>query len=127
MTRERTSRPTLSVPSTCARPGGASVLLRFCLSGSCGDSSGAPRASVAATSRTTAPNGPSRARAARRSARQERSTGADARVEPAIEEIHEQVAHDEADRDEEDHALHERVVAGEDRVDHEPAHAGQRE
>ena len=44
ITRESTSRPTLSVPSRWARLGLASALPRFCFSGSCGDTSGAASA-----------------------------------------------------------------------------------
>ena len=46
---------------------------------------------------------------------------------PAIEEVDEQVAQDEADGDQQHDALHQRVVAREDRVDHQAADAGQRE
>ena len=45
----------------------------------------------------------------------------DPRIDPAIEEVHQQVAQDEADGDEQHHALHERVVPREDRVHHEAA------
>ena len=44
ITRESTSRPTLSVPSRWARLGRASALPRFCFSGSYGDTSGAASA-----------------------------------------------------------------------------------
>ncbi len=76
-----------------------------------------------ASSMTAAPNGARRARAARRSVRQRRSrrgraaaaparVGADTLampdpgVDPAIEEIHRQVAHDEAGGDQQDNPLH---------------------
>src|SRR5439155_1401900 len=48
----------------------------------------------------------------------------DPRIDPAIQEIHEQVAHDEADGDEQDHALHERIGAREDGGHHPAPHAG---
>src|SRR5262245_6134329 len=127
MTRERTSRPTLSVPSQWVGLGRASAFPRFCLSGSYGDRSGAPSATTSATSSTAAPKGASRARAARRRASQRRSVRPDARVDPAIEEVDEQVAQDEADRDQQHHALHQRIVAREDRVHDEAADAGQSE
>src|SRR5256885_13789742 len=127
ITRLSTSRPTLSVPSQCARPGRARALPRSWASGSEGASTGAARATTTAARRTAAPNGASRARAARRSASQRRSPTAGSetakpRVDVAIEDVHEQIAHDEAERDQEDHALHQRVVAREHRVDDEPAH-----
>src|SRR5215831_327449 len=111
ITRDSTSRPTLSVPSTWARPGRASALSRSCLRGSYGASTEAPNAMTSAASSTAAPNGASRARAARRSARQRPSADPDARVEPAIEQVDDQVAGDEAERDQQDHALHQRIIA----------------
>src|SRR5215470_10836586 len=135
ITRESTSRPTLSVPRKWARPGLARMLPRSCRSGSYGETTGARTATTSATSTTTAPRGARRVRAAWRSTSQRRSRAGEAvvararaaagsaisdpRIDPAIEEIHEQVAQDEADGDEQDHALHERVVAREDGVDHE--------
>src|SRR6266850_3889654 len=110
-TRESTSRPTLSVPSQWPVPGRASALPRFCLSGSCGASAGAPTASASAASRMTAP----------------KRLAADPGIDEAIEDVDEEVAHDEADRDQEYDALHERVVAREDGVHHEAADAGQGE
>src|SRR5919201_3194510 len=140
MTRLNTSRPTLSVPSQCARPGRARLLPRFCASGSYGASSGAASAMTMAASSTAAPNGASRARVARRSASQRRSrtvtasrvtsarsANPDSGIDPAIQQVDEQIAHDEAERDQQDHALDERIVAREDRVDDEPSHARQRE
>src|SRR5215467_3235044 len=140
ITRLSTSRPTLSVPSQCARPGRARLLPRFCASGSYGDSSGAASATMTAVRSTAAPKGASRARAARRSASQRRSrtavsvdaagarsANADSGIDPAIEQVDEQVAHDETDRDEQNHALDQRIVACEHRIDHETAHARQRE
>src|SRR5207302_2299248 len=95
---------------------------------------GAASATTMAASSTAAPNGARRARAARRKASQRRSLTAgagsaktDARVDVSIEEIDEQVAHDEAERDQEDHALHQRVVAREHGVDDEAADPGERE
>src|SRR5215470_4892954 len=95
---------------------------------------------MTAVSITTTPNGASRARAARRSASQRRSrTGvsaaaararsanADSGIDPAIEQVDEQVAHDERDGDQQNHALDQWIVAREDRVDHEAADARQRE
>src|SRR5438045_3626542 len=107
-TRESTSRPTLSVPSQWPAPGRASALPRFCLSGSCGASAGAPMA------RASGMTGPNR-------------LAADPGIDEAIEDVDQEVAHDEADRDQEYDALHERVVAREDGVHHEAADAGQGE
>src|SRR5216684_8832325 len=143
ITRESTSRPTLSVPRRWARPGLARTLPRSCLRGSWGDTMGASTATMSAASITTTPRGARRVRAACRSTTHRRSrtgtevaahtmTGAgsaisDPRIDPAIEEIHEQVAQDEADGDEQDHALHERIVAREDGVHHQAPHAGEGE
>src|SRR6266702_6829589 len=138
ITRASTSRPTLSVPRRWAGPGCASAWPRSCLSGSSGETTGARIATATAASITATPNGASRAPAARRSIRHRRArTGRgaagwamaagsaipDPRVDPAIEEVHQQVAQDEAYRDEQHDALHERVVAREDRVHHETADA----
>src|SRR5216684_1285447 len=143
ITRESTSRPTLSVPRRWARLGLARTLPRSCLKGSWGDTMGASTATMSAASITTTPRGARRVRAACRSTTHRRSrtgtevaahtmTGAgsaisDPRIDPAIEEIHEQVAQDEADGDEQDHPLHQRVVPREDRVHHEAAHPRQGE
>src|SRR5436309_11984305 len=126
ITRASTSRPTLSVPRRWAGPGWASVLARSCLSGSYGETTGARIATASAASITATPNGASRAPAARRSIRHRRAlTGgaadgcliaaagsaiSDPGIDPAIEEVDQQVAQDEADGDEQHHALHERVV-----------------
>src|SRR5689334_20669613 len=47
----------------------------------------------------------------------------DARVEPRVGEVDQEIDHHEAERDQEDEGLHHRVVAVRDRVDHEPAHS----
>src|SRR5215475_15983507 len=131
--RASTSRPTLSVPRRCARLGGASVWPRSCLRGSYGEIAGAKIATTSAASRTATPNGASRAPAARRSARHRgegrgaaagpRARAPSARpdpgVDPAIQEIHREVRQDEAHRDQQHHALDERIIAGEHRVDDE--------
>src|SRR6185503_15803296 len=127
MTRDITSRPTLSVPSRWARSGRASALPRFWRSGSCGATRGAASAPTRATSSTAAPNGASRALAARRRTLQRRSAVADAGVDEPIEQVDHQVADDEADGDQQHDALNERIVAREHRVDHEATDAGQRE
>src|SRR5688500_18453084 len=51
----------------------------------------------------------------------------DARVEPRIGEVHEEVDDHEAERDQKHERLHDRVVAMGDGVDDEPADAVQRE
>src|SRR5262245_18404763 len=144
MTRESTSRPTLSVPRRWAGPGRARLWPRSCLSGSYGDRRGASSATATAVSITAAPNGASRALAARRSTRQRSRAGRtgaaaargiasagsaipDPRVEPAVEHVDQEAAQDEADRDQEDDALYQGVVPREDGVDHQPADAGQGE
>src|ERR1700730_4259362 len=122
ITRESTSRPTLSVPRRWARPGLARMLPRSCLRGSWGDTMGASTATTRAASIITTPRGARRVRAACRRTAHRRSRTAtavttraitgpasaisDPRIDPAIEEIHEQIAQDETDRDEQDHALH---------------------
>src|SRR6266542_5000426 len=141
--RESTSRPTLSVPMRWERSGRARVLPRSCLSGSYGEITGAKSATTIARSITTTPSGPRRVRAACRSTVQRRARSrprrdgramaaagsaiSDPGIDPAIEQIDGQVAQDEAHRDEQDHPLHQWIVAREDRVHHEAAHAGQGE
>src|SRR5437773_6448525 len=121
-TRLSTSRPTLSVPSQCARPGRARMFPRFCASGSYGASSGAASATTMAASNTAAPNGASRARAARRSASQRRSRTAGSRatsarsakpdsgIDPAIQQVDEEGADDEADCAQHNYALRHSIV-----------------
>src|SRR4029453_17854374 len=102
--------------------------------------SGAARATSTASSMTAAPNGASRAPAARRSTFQRtalngarlprpgrRSARSDPGIDPAIEHVDHEVAHDEAHGDQQHDALHERVVAGKYRVDHEASDTGQGE
>src|SRR5207237_395570 len=67
ITRESTSRPTLSVPRRWARPGLARTLPRSCLRGAWGDTTGASTATTRAASITTTPRGARRGRAACRS------------------------------------------------------------
>src|SRR6059036_3834486 len=50
---------------------------------------------------------------------------AHARVEDAVQHIHEQVGEDHDDRDEHDEVLDDGIVAPEDRLDQEPRDAGQ--
>src|SRR5690554_3147231 len=52
---------------------------------------------------------------------------ADPRVDDGVEEVDDDVHDDEADGDEQDGPLHDRVVAREDRVDEQAADAGPRE
>src|SRR5262245_42528353 len=143
ITRESTSRPTLSVPRGCAQLGRSSAWSRFCLRGSWGDSAGANAAARRAASSTAAPKGARRAAAARRRTTQgrarsdrggagaarlaTRSASSDPGIDEAIEHVHEEVAHDEADGDQQHHALHEGVVPREHGVDDEAADAGEGE
>src|SRR5947207_14941177 len=101
----------------------------------------APSATSTAATKTAAPNGASRARAARCSTTHRRSRAgggaagraiaavrsaiSDPGTDPAIQKIDEEIAQDEAEGDQENHALHQRVVAREDGLDHEAAEAGQ--
>src|SRR5262245_55484376 len=55
------------------------------------------------------------------------SAMADPRVEQHVQEVDDDVDHDEGDGDDQRAALHHHQVALEDRVDQQPAHAGQRE
>src|SRR6266536_5549048 len=141
--RESTSRPTLSVPMRWERSGLARVWPRSCLSGSYGEITGAKSAATIARSITTTPSGPKRVRAAcrrtvhrrarSRPGREARAMAAagsaisDPGIDPAIEQVHGQVAQDEAHRDAQDHALHQWIVAREYRVHHEAPHPGQGE
>src|SRR4030095_16994893 len=99
-------------------------------------------ATSTASTMTTAPKGASRARAARRrtfqrgarprsdrgvAPRPRRSARLDHGSAPAIEHVDDQVAQDEPDGDQQDDALHERIVPREDGIDHKASHAGQRE
>src|SRR5262245_33968413 len=143
MPRDSTSRPTLSVPSQCSASGRVSAWPRSCRRGSWGETTGASAATANASSVTPRPSGASRAPAARRSTAQRRSAAGragaegasadtpsaipDPRIDPAIQEVNEQVGQDEAHRDQQHDALDQRVVAREHRVDHEAADAGQRE
>src|SRR5438132_9964014 len=141
-TRESTSRPTLSVPSQCAAAGRASALPRFCLSGSCGATAGAPTATASAATRMTTPSRADSDEEERHGLAGARRTWgawgaisgppislvvADPGIDEAIKDVDAEVAHDEADGDQQHHALHERIVAREHRVDHQAPHAGQRE
>src|SRR5712691_44167 len=56
-----------------------------------------------------------------------RSTDADAGIEDAIEHVDGEVDHDEERGRDEDHALHDRVVAVVDRLDGQAPHARPRE
>src|SRR5262245_16284596 len=143
ITRDSTSRPTLSVPSRCARLGFARAWPRSCLSGSWGDSTGARSAAAIANTITAAPKGASRARAARFSTTHRlavprddaagpasagaRSAIPDSRIDEAIEQVHDEVRGDEAHRDQQHHALDQRIVARKHGVHHEPPNAGQGE
>ena len=49
---------------------------------------------------------------------------ADAGIEPGVHDIHHQVAGDEADGDQQDHALDQRIIARKHGIHHQPADAG---
>src|SRR5690242_12937025 len=140
ITRESTSRPRWSVPSTWALPsmpwsvGAASRPRSDWRSGSCGASHGAATAIRASASTKRPPamtsrrvrRAPAPPRAAAASTATA-STGTDAGIEDAIQEVDGEVEDDEQDGREEDRALHDRVVAVVDRLDGQPSDAGPRE
>src|SRR6266508_2632775 len=140
------SRPRWSVPIQWAAVGGASVSAASVAMGSWVWMRLAKTAITMITSMTMAPAPPSgffrknritvgtrpsrraRAPACAGSATPTtaRSAGiADARIEDAVQHVHDEVGHDHHDGDEHDEVLHDGVVAPEDGLDQEARHAGQ--
>src|SRR5262249_237936 len=101
-------------------------------SGSCGASHGAATATSASTRTKTPPAATSRAVRWRSRGRASvaatiRSAGADAGIEDAIEHVDGEVDDDEERGRDEDHALHDGIIAVVDRLDGQPSHSGPRE
>src|SRR5206468_5822396 len=128
--REKTSRPSWSVPSGWAREGPSRI---FLTSGRFGSHGAIFGASAASNTRTTTTIPPISASRFRRNARQKpltRSPATPARghanpwVDQAVGEVGDQVG-DQGERRHDDEVAHDhRVVALEDRLDHELSHAG---
>src|SRR4030095_4687530 len=128
--RERTSRPSWSVPSGCDLEGLSRILRTSGRFGSHGEMPGARTARNTSTTTTTPPISASRFR---RNARQNpltRSPAApgrahtDPRIDQAVREIGNQVG-DESEGGDDDEVAHDhRVVALEHRLTHERRHAG---
>src|SRR5262249_11439107 len=140
MTRESVSRPRSSVPNGCAQLGALRIALQLVAFGSAGASQGAASATITKASTTSRPPTAGGRRARRRQATRTRSpriapargpaastavAGAlsgliaatlhpDARVEEGVGHIHEEVQQHVGARGDEDHALDDRIVAGED-------------
>src|SRR6266511_2640998 len=138
MTRERISRPNSSAPRRNFSPGRARFSMRLCLAGSAGASHGAPAAATASTITTTSPVSAKRFRRKRTQVSADSVAGAfvcilyerwplalprDARVQRAVGEVHREIDEDESEGEHEHGALQEHVVAGEDRLDHQPPEA----
>src|SRR5438552_2317941 len=120
--RERMQRPNWSVPRGNSVEGLASAWGRSCWIGSWGATCRAASATRESATMTPRPISASRCRAKRR-----HSFIANARVEPAIEDVHEQIDQDEHDGDEQHAALHDRVVTLEDGRDGKAPHTRPRE
>src|SRR6266852_9869192 len=117
-TRLQTSRPNWSVPKRFAAEGGRSTCRGDIASGSWVTIHGARSAITDIRPRNATPMHADRLRASRGSRRrrsEERLAEADGGVEEGIEHIQQRVDGDVDDGGEEDHALDEREVLGEDR------------
>src|SRR6478672_8197185 len=131
MSRDRMSRPTASVPSRkrmlppSLHAGGVSVKSRNCSLGECGATTPAVAASTTSAMMSTMPISAPRLReyefqnsrsgeggtGAAEGGRTTSSAMAYARVDHAVEEVDQQVDHDDDGRHQQDSALHDRVVA----------------
>src|SRR5262249_10910674 len=149
MIRLSTSRPMSSVPNGWARLGAESRISGWGSSGSYGASTSAKIAISTITTSSAAETAPSgfflivRQRdwsrpmlAAPGSSNVTTCAGTvairaslvpDPRVKPRVSQVDEEIQRDQSRRDEHDVGLHHRIVAVEDRLHREPAHAGQRE
>src|SRR5262249_60618785 len=97
-----------------------------------GPAPGPPPATSASTRTKTPPPTTSRAvrwrsRGRASVAATTRSAGADAGIEDAIEHVDGEVDDDEERGRDEDHALHDGIIAVVDRLDGQPSHSGPRE
>src|SRR5258705_3541019 len=122
MTRESVSRPTWSVPKNACASGGLFIRRKFVLSGSAGAIHGAAIAIAMMSTPTTPPAAESGLRQAKRASspsmeRWSRSGIADARVEPGVAQVDEEVDEHEDDGIEEDEALDHDDVALDQRDD----------
>src|SRR6266446_9973764 len=124
MIRLSTSRPKRSVPSGCSdvprsiHRGGMSLAVMSPSVGLCGDRYGAKTAQTTSTPRMVSGN---------HGRSWLRTSMADPRIEIAVEHVDEEVA-DQIERAEhEDPGLHDRIVAGGDALEDQPAEAGPRE
>src|SRR5688572_31582009 len=126
--RASTSRPNWSVPSRCARLGPLSRAPKSIATGSAVTNSGATSPTRAVSPTMASPTSASRLRQSRPSARWRVGSGeAEAGVEDDIERVDGEVHERDQQGDGQDHALEHRVVAVDDRVHRELAHAGPRE
>src|SRR5262249_35489747 len=130
ISRLRMSRPNWSVPSQWAWLGVCRRSRIATRSGSWGAIRGARHATSTSAARQAAPAGEAPSRRRRRQAsdwtrgRARSISGVlDARVDHRVHEVGEQVDGDERHRADQDGALHEGEVAGEDRGDRETAEA----
>src|SRR5712691_865844 len=128
ITRASTSRPMLSVPSRWAPLGGASSPARSCLSGSYGARAGANTA-ISTTAKTTIPPKAAKRAVSARRAKSHRLAGgsgaiANARIEPTVDNVDNQVAEYETDSNQQDDALHQGIIARKHCIDHEASNTG---
>src|SRR6266571_5846583 len=150
MMRLSTSRPMSSVPKGCARLGAERRISGWIPSGSYGARTGAKTAVSTITTSIAADAAPSgfRFSVSQRSRPRlmvvisgasnlvtrvtgtvaiSRSRVADARIQPRVCQIDDQVQRDERRGDQHDVGMHDRIVAIQDGLDGEQSHAGQRE
>src|SRR5438477_3075589 len=119
MVRLSTSRPKRSVPNGCALDGALSASAIFISVGSYGVTTLAKIASTTMVTTMPAPNRTSRLRSV--------SAIADPRVEVRVHEVDDEVRNEEEPADDEDGALHERIVTLKDGPQEQSPDAGQRE
>src|SRR2546430_13525138 len=122
MTRERVSRPTWSVPKKACASGGLFIRRKFVLSGSAGATQGAAIAIAMMSTPTTPPAAESGWRQAKRASSpgMERWSGsgiADARIEPRVAQVDQEVDQHEDDGVEQDEVLNHDDVALDERDD----------
>src|SRR5262245_34201425 len=147
-TREKLSRPRSSVPNGCAHVGALRICFQSPWIGSTVAIHGASTAITTNSSTVTAPAADTGRLRVRRQARRngpagrsadtlagaaavtgelgvtDRAPDADARVEQRVRYVHQQVDQHVGAGGDEHHALDQRVVAREDRLDDEPTEAG---
>src|SRR5262249_4175014 len=113
-TRARMSRPSSSRPNGCDVLGPASRRASSCAAGSTWATSGPTIAASAPKTTMTAPI-------------RSMSVETNARIQKPVHDVGDEVHRDVGDRDEENAALHERIVAERDRLDQQPTDARPRE